>query len=183
MRGNKGLWHSRARLSLVALVALVLLLAATACVGTGVYPVDIFYEMHYQQSFEEGEPPRKSSPADAVPITGVVTKLYAPGEVPANNPLPRTQANLQEGARLFAVNCSMCHGAQGKGDGEVGRRLVKWNYAAPPDLTGAPTVNRTDGDIYGIITNGIFVMPSFARLLTPEERWQIVWHLRQLEGR
>ena len=42
---------------LIAGLALVAALAAVGCTS-GSYPVDIFYEQHYQQSYKSHEPPR-----------------------------------------------------------------------------------------------------------------------------
>ena len=43
--------------ALVAGLVLVGVLAAVGCTS-GSYPVDIFYEQHYQQSFKSHEPPQ-----------------------------------------------------------------------------------------------------------------------------
>ena len=82
-------------------------LASVLAIGCtqGAYPVDIFYEMHYQQSYKAGEPPRLSAPADSV----------------AWFPPPESTA-FQTGEHLYAVNCSMCHGAGGRETGRWWRR-------------------------------------------------------------
>ena len=68
----------------------------------GSYPVDIFYEQHYQQSYRSQEPPRLSGVAGAV-------AFYPPPASSVTN----------SGAELFLVNCQMCHGADAKGTGPV----------------------------------------------------------------
>ena len=55
--------------------------------------MDIFYEMHYQQTFKSQEPPSLSAPAGSV-------AWYPPPQSTAFN----------DGRHLFTVNCSMCHG-------------------------------------------------------------------------
>ena len=151
--------------------------------------MEIFTEMHYSQSFRSQEPERLLPPEGSVPITGKGI-AYTPEEAKAlTNPLLSSGQVLELGAQLYGVNCSMCHGLQGKGDGPVGAFLVKWGYGRPPDLTTALTQNRTDGDIFSIITftifnrPGISPMPDFGRLLTEDERWALVHHLRSLAGR
>ena len=104
----------RPRALLVAALAL-LALASAAC-ANGSYPVDLFYEMHYHQSFGYSEPPRLSPPVGAIPITGV----EAPG---SENPI--AGQSIQEGSALFAVNCVMCHGPLGKGDGPVLQTMMQ----------------------------------------------------------
>jgi mono/diheme cytochrome c family protein len=142
----------------VYLLGLILLgsLAAISCTS-GTYPVDIFYEMHYQQSYKSHEPPRLSAPASAV--------AFFPG--------PKSTA-FNTGEHLFAVNCAMCHGDGAKGDGEVVKRLETYGYTPlinPPDLT-----DNTPGSIVGLLmaTDRPFgpdsVMPPFGKLLSAEER-------------
>ena len=45
-------------------------LAAISCTQ-GTYPVDLFYEMHYQQTFKSHEPPRMAGVVGAVPVDWV----------------------------------------------------------------------------------------------------------------
>jgi hypothetical protein len=45
--------------------------------------------------------------------------------------------------------------------------------ALPPDLTVPPATALGVAGVQGFITNGVVVMPSFASLLTVEERRQI----------
>ena len=150
----------RGRLLLLAVAVGLLASACGATLpGRGSYPLDIFYEMHYQQSFKSNEPPSLGGVADAV----------------AWFPAPKSTAfGTNTGSYLFGVNCSMCHGAEGKGDGPVLNRMMAepYNYVpkAPPDLTSPPVTLMTAQDIQGFMIGGIQVMPSFKKLLNPEER-------------
>ena len=114
----------RARSYVFGLALLVGILALAGC-SQGSYPLDIFYEMHYQDSFRAHEPPRLSAPASAVPV-------YEPQQA--------TSFTL-DGQHLFEVNCSMCHGLDGKGKGPVLQKMID-NYgykpAVSPDLTSQP---------------------------------------------
>ena len=95
---------------------------------------------------------------------------------------------------MFQVNCAVCHGAVGRGDGPLKEALAMARYAIPlADLTGSgPTVAKADGEVYWVITKGFagayslpverFVMPAFGKLLTPTERWAVVHYLRSLQG-
>jgi len=169
-------WSAKGR---VLLAAGVLAVLAAACTK-GTYAVDIFPEQHYQQSFKAQEPPRLSPPEGAVPITGREVDLDFQEADQTANPLPRTQEVLERGAELFRVNCSMCHGSGGRGDGPVGDRLVADGYARPPDLLAAATQDRSDGSMFWIISNGVVVMPQFNLLLPEDDRWAIVQYLRFL---
>ena len=166
------------RLGVLAAVLMAGLLGASCANGT--YPLDFFYEMHYQQSYGSYEPPRLSPPQSAVPITGREV-------LPTENPIPGQRA--EEGGRLFAANCVFCHGAKGEGDGAVLRTMKrKYNYGTDerpytitPDFTDDFVVNQADIGLFGWITNGVIVMPSFDKLLTVEERWLLVNYIRTLQ--
>lgn len=116
------------------------------------------------------------------------------------NPLQGSDANLKSGSDLFALNCVQCHGQKGlgldtpnpsKGDAFMIIYFKAANQTLPQDqqialpknLTAADVAGLSDGELYYYITNGIQHMPPFGNLLTPEQRWQLVLHIRQLEGK
>ena len=173
--------RSRGRL-LLAAVALALVLAGCS---KGTYAVELFPEMHYNQSTKIQEPPRLAPPDGAVPITGREVLLGFDASRDLANPNSR-QVN-DRGAELFRVNCAMCHGRDGRGDGPVGAFLAAGG-APPADLPVAIKV-RTDGEVFSLISNGGVrgtfalqdaVMPTFSLLLDSEDRWAVVHHLRAL---
>lgn len=173
--------------ALLALATLALLGAGCRRItgsfpSTGSYPADVFTEMHYTQSYRSQEPPRLAS-AGAVPITGVEQAYTAEQYAALTNPTPRTPENLTRGAELFRVNCSMCHGVQGKGNGPVGDALVASQYSRPPDLAALVTADKSDGQLYQLVSEGVFVMPRFKSLLSAEDRWLILHHVRRLQGK
>ncbi len=116
------------------------------------------------------------------------------------NPLQADAANLKAGGDLFALNCVQCHGQQGMGadtknPSKGNAFMVIYFNAAntllpkdqqiilPKNLTASDVASLSDGEIYYYVTNGINHMPPFGNLLTPEQRWQLVLHIRQLEGK
>lgn len=78
----------------------------------------------------------------------------------------------KQGEELFTKSCMSCHGNPGKGNS------LKTLKPMPPDLAGAITQKRTDGDIFYILTMGRLIMPAFANVLSEEQRWQIISYLR-----
>ena len=156
------------------LLAVVVGMLASACgatlPGRGSYPLDIFYEMHYQQSFKSHEPPRLSGVADAV----------------AWFPAPKSTAfETNTGSYLFAVNCSMCHGAEGKGDGPVLDKIVNtYGYqlldSIPPDLTSSQVKSMGVDGTQGFMVSGAVLMPSFKKLLNAQERRAIAEYIMTL---
>ena len=76
------------------------------------------------------------------------------------------------------INCSVCHGAEGKGDGAVARKFVP-----PPDLSVDFYKKRPDGFIYGTIKHGGAVMPAYGENIPEKEIWDIVNYIRLLQGK
>jgi len=177
---------------LLLVVVLILAVVATGCLAqSGSYaPIDWAAEMHYSQSYRAQEPPRLASPLGAVPFkfasdTRELTREPAIGPVDfatLESPITLSAAINATGAELYRVNCLMCHGTEGTGDGRVSEFLIAYGYFAAPDLTADGTANKTDGEVYGILTNGINVMPTFKNLLSPADRWLLVEYIRELQS-
>ena len=168
-------------------MALALLLFG--CRSTGSYPFDYFSEMHYQESYRTGEPPRFQAPARSVPVEGPQEPLTTVAQASAlQNPIPRTPQNLARASDIYRVNCLPCHGAQGTGNGIVSTYFQRANQPQPANYTSAEVRGLSDGELFQVITNGKGVtavgagMPPFQALLTPQERWLLVWHIRVLQG-
>lgn len=173
----------RTRLSVVVAMLMICLTVA-ACNSTATYPIDFFSEMHYQPSWHAQEPSRPGAPETIVPITGGAVPDYTLEEATElPNPLPADAASQSLGEQLFAVNCAVCHGENGDGTGIVAGYFKAANVPAPADLRRADIKARTDGQLFWIISNGFGgYMPPFGDLITPEQRWALVVHIRQLQG-
>ncbi len=151
----------RGRLLPLVGLAIVAGLLAVGC-SQGSYPLDIFYEMHYQPSYKVHEPPRLSPPASAVPWYG------------STPPQPTSFAG--SGKHIFETNCAMCHGVTGQGDGQVlGRMIVDYGYQATdapllnPNLTSEAARGLDRDALRGVLTGGVNIMPSFSKLLTENQ--------------
>jgi mono/diheme cytochrome c family protein len=93
-------------------------------------------------------------------------------------PLPITRARLERGRARFAIVCAPCHGIAGDGDTVVARSMQR---RRPPSLFEPRIAALTPGAQYRVITVGYGVMPSYAALLAPGDRWAVVAYLRTLE--
>jgi cytochrome c len=147
------------------IVALAVTLAGTGC-SAGSYPLDIFQEMHYHQSQKYQEPDRLDSPSTAIAFYD--------------------RKASKSGQELYIINCAMCHGASGNGDGTVLVTLKeKYDYKPimDPDLTSASAQGLPDQAISVIVSNGLQVMPTFKSLLSVEERLLVIEYVRQLQQR
>jgi mono/diheme cytochrome c family protein len=108
------------------------------------------------------------------------------------NPLPKTAEVLARGRERYEINCSVCHGFSGRGDGIVGRRFPirppSFHEQATGDLFGTvykPTVLAySDAEIFDVITTGKgTTMQPYATQVTPRDRWAIIHYVRALQLR
>ena len=167
---------------LIAGAALIAALAVAGCTS-GSYPVDIFYEQHYQQSYKSHEPPRLGG------VPGAVAYFPAP-----------VNTTDDSGAHLYEINCQMCHGTDGRDSGEVLQRLTRspadggygyvYNILDPDTLEPRPpdlTILTAD-EISGYLANPgparpfgpDSVMPPFGKLLSENEREAIIRYVGTL---
>ena len=107
------------------------------------------------------------------------------GGVPApyaglRNPLPRTSATVERGAKVYANSCASCHGDTGLGDGPAGRTL-----SPPPAnlawLSRMP-MSRWDPFMYWTVSEGGApigtAMPSFKESLSKGDRWAVIAYIQ-----
>lgn len=169
-------------MSAVRLVAAALLVAGLGACDDQIKHVPWFETMYRQPSVETYEQPMMRPPEGAVPLgaerhTGL---LDADSLV---NPLAGRMdaATLERGKILYEQYCVVCHGETGAGDGSaVGENRFPATYA-PMNLTREDALGLTDGYIFGIISNGRTLMPSYRRIPS-DDRWYIVNYVRQLQG-
>jgi len=90
---------------------------------------------------------------------------------------PVTKALILRGQDRYDIYCAVCHDRTGAGKGMV----VKRGFLPPPDLSEARLRNETDQYLYNVIKNGIRNMPSYAKQLSPKDRWAVVYYVRALQ--
>jgi mono/diheme cytochrome c family protein len=134
-------------------------------------------DMWYQPTLRAQDAARPE-PEGSVPL-GAAPRFADRDETePLADPVPFAAASLARGRALFGARCAPCHGADGHGGGPVSRY-----FPAAPDLA-SPTVRaRSDGYIFGTITFGGRAMPSQREGLTERDRWDLVNHVRAIQGR
>lgn len=166
---------------LLAAIGLLLAISLVGCKpgdpgrSTGAYPIDIFQEMHYNQSLKAQEPPRFSPPSDSYPVSGgfipvdemgSIESLKFPGKVTPNT--------IEHAALLYRQNCSMCHGLLAGGDGPVGDRLNDYTGVRPPAFDSDRVSTLSEGQLFVSLAKGQGRMPAFRGLLSVEDRWDLV---------
>jgi len=128
--------------------------------------------MAHQASVAFLQGPRRAAPPAAIPVQGPV--LIA--DEPASQPVPADDASLQRGGVLFGINCAICHGADGRGNGT----LSGFFSPRPADLTGEDVQGLADADIFLVISQGRGPMPSLAENLNAAQRWDVLNFVRTL---
>jgi mono/diheme cytochrome c family protein len=88
------------------------------------------------------------------------------------------QASIEEGDKLYATDCSMCHGSDGHTPTDFGR----WMYPRASDLTSTAVQRYSDPGLFWIVKNGIRLsgMPAFGRVESDEHIWNLVHYVRTL---
>lgn len=122
-----------------------------------------------------------------VPANASMARNHAAmmGGVPApyttlSNPLPRTRATVERGARVYAANCASCHGETGLGDGPAGRGL----NPPPVNLTWLSRMPMANWDPFMIWTvqeGGAAyntAMPAFKDTLSRYDAWAVIAYIQ-----
>jgi mono/diheme cytochrome c family protein len=94
------------------------------------------------------------------------------------NPITASTKNLRAGMEHFSDHCATCHSNDGEGHTLFGMGL----YPKPPDLRAAGTRNKSDGELFYTIENGVRLsgMPAFSEAHTAEQTWRLVLFIRHL---
>ncbi len=100
------------------------------------------------------------------------------GEYVARVPLTLTPALLELGRERYDIVCATCHGVLGAADTPVARNM---ELRPPPALVTPPVVSYPAGRIYEAIREGYGFMPSYAALLSIEQRWAVVAYVKALQ--
>ena len=98
----------------------------------------------------------------------------------ASNPVAYSPEVWAESRAHFADHCASCHSNDGRGDTELGRNL----FPRAPDMTQEATQEKTDGELYWIIENGIRLtgMPAWGKGGSDDmDTWKLVHFIRHLK--
>lgn len=132
--------------------------------------------------------PPRGQPKLSVPVQGTYVAGWQIGYqpipqvidsfTPIPNPTPASEASLANGRKYYQINCAVCHGNAGDGNG--GLKKVNPAYGFAPSLMTESARGRSDGYLYGILRNGRGVMPSYNRI-EEHDRWDVVNYVRALQ--
>jgi mono/diheme cytochrome c family protein len=93
-------------------------------------------------------------------------------EMPKQEPVAATEANLLAGARTYREHCAVCHGLPGQPQPAIARGM----FPQPPHFfDGHGVIDDPLGEIYWKVKNGIRLtgMPGFEKSFTEDQIWQV----------
>lgn len=174
------------------LICSVFLLALVSCDRTrSSTGWDYMPDMYYSNAYESytPNPNFEDELTMRVPVEGTVPREMLPfrwvksdedrlaaGEA-LRNPLEATIENLDGGRLGYDVFCLSCHGTKGDGQGYL---FTSKRYPYPPaNLVTEKVKALSDGEIYHSITVGYGIMGAHGSMISPDERWKIILHLRE----
>lgn len=159
------------------------------------YMPDMAYSRAYETYATTEALHKKGVNYTAMPVAGTMARGDMPAYELANdsagyensraikNPLPKLDAKqFIEAARLYLVNCGICHGDKLDGNGPL------WNGgngpypAAPRNLLIDPVLSMPEGMIFHSLTYGKGQMGAYASQLSTEQRWMIVHYIKEKQA-
>jgi mono/diheme cytochrome c family protein len=94
------------------------------------------------------------------------------------NPLPETHEVVSQGQEVFLGSCAQCHGANARGDADLGRSMN------PPamDLSSTHVQHWSDAELFWIIQNGVRLtgMPSWKSSISDNDTWKLARFIHKL---
>ena len=190
----------------IAIISAFILAAATIFVGCDnkrqpgkIYMPDMAYSRAYETYAERDSLIFTSDPNnkgrlifyDNNPVQGTVRRgdefpYTLPNDsngykLSANvkNPIDTiSKTDLAEAGRLFNINCAICHGAKGAGNGPI---ATSGKIGGIANLTLGLYVDMKDGTMFHSIHYGRNLMGSYASQLSKKQRWMIIKYIRTLQ--
>ena len=92
-------------------------------------------------------------------------------------PFAVTTGVLTHGQQRYNIYCVLCHDAVGTGNGIV----VQRGYTQPPSFHMDRLRSAPVGHFFDVITNGYGKMPSYAKQISAQDRWNIIAYIRALQ--
>jgi mono/diheme cytochrome c family protein len=180
---------SKSRLKITGLVVcLSAVFAVSAC------RQDMHDNPRYEANEEDAnrQPPEGTVARGSLALAVAAPKTAVPGQIgsvgedgfPFNlsaNPETRKKEIIEildRGESRYNITCLPCHGKLGDGNGMIAMR----GFRHPPKYHDDRLRNAPTSHFYDVITNGFGAMPSYAEVVTPEDRWKIIAYIRALQA-
>ena len=92
-------------------------------------------------------------------------------------PFEVTPAIMERGRQRYTINCAVCHGATGLGNGITS----KYGLNSIANLHQQRIRDMADGEIFNTITWGKNTMMGYGSNIQVPDRWAIICYLRALQ--
>jgi mono/diheme cytochrome c family protein len=94
------------------------------------------------------------------------------------NPLTPTDPNLEDGMKLYTMNCALCHGGLDRKPSGLANSM----YPPPPNLISDPP-DDPEWHIFYTIRTGVRYtgMPAWDRTLSEQDMWKITMLLSHMD--
>lgn len=112
-------------------------------------------------------------------VASTMRRLAVTAEVKALRSPQLSPDQIKEARLHWASHCAGCHGVGGAGDTPIGQHL----FPRAPDMRAASTQQRSDGELYSVIKNGVRLtgMPAWGEPGNEDvETWALVALIRTL---
>jgi mono/diheme cytochrome c family protein len=175
------------------IILIVAVLGLTSCIRSSKKPGrEYLWDMAHPIAFDAGSPnpvfkdgkTNQLAPEGSVAVGKYTYPLaledYEKAATAITNEFTFTEAEVAEhGKKLFTVNCAICHGEKGDGQGH----LVQINkFPPPPTFLAEPLLSKPDGQRYHTVMFGKGLMGSYASQLDHRERWLVLSYVKTLQG-
>lgn len=92
-------------------------------------------------------------------------------------PIEVTAKLIVRGQERYDINCAVCHGKGGMGNGVIGQ----YGMGAIANLHDERIRSMPDGQLFSTITNGKNTMGAYGPQIAIDDRWAIVSYIRALQ--
>jgi mono/diheme cytochrome c family protein len=162
-----------------------------------VYMPDMAYSRAYETYASSEGLQQKGINYTAMPVAGTMARGAMAWQYPyandsagyANsknvvNPIPKLNAKQYlEAARLYLVNCGICHGEKLDGNGPLYKDGEGPFPNKPATLVGdAKYTAMAEGTMFHSITYGLNSMGSHASQLSAEQRWMVIHYIKEKQA-
>ena len=111
------------------------------------------------------------------------TSHYASAHMVSNPVTSLSKDAYTETERLYLINCAICHGPKLDGNGPLWKDGSGPFPAKPATLVGdAKYEAMSEGTMYYSVTYGRNLMGSYASQLTPQQRWDIIYYIKNKQA-
>lgn len=175
-----------------------------SCINRQLYPKRVYMpDMYYSEAYEPYSEIEKNNITSSILKSGESSSLYPvigtisrnkynllPYNIPntidgyekskKNNFSPLNQKNkennIKRGKEMYIINCSICHGNNGDGQGIL---VQKEKILGVPNYKN---INITLGSIYHVIMYGKNIMGSYSSQLNELDRWKVAEYVLKLKN-